>query len=97
MAGRRSPIETMLDILVIIDQAPGILPTHVMYQSNLSWTVMKKMQQVLIEAECLEKADSFVITEKGRGLAQQWRKTCEALDGGVRKYYSLMHPSVTDA
>lgn len=78
----------MLDIVVIVDQSPHIKATHVMYQSNTSWTVMKRLQRALIHAGCLEDNEQFITTQKGHELAESWRRTCVALGGSVDLYYS---------
>ena len=74
MSGRRSRFEMYVDILTEI-RSGTVLPTRIMYGTNLSWKPLKQMlktlaAQGLIEAQSMDDGDkrtnkSYALTEKG--------------------------------
>ena len=57
-------------------------PTHIMYKCNLSWTIMKKQVDKLVEKGYLKEANEqkgtrvrerYFVTEKGLQLLQLYR------------------------
>jgi len=74
MSGRRSRFEMYVDILTEIRNGT-VLPTRIMYGTNLSWKPLKQMLKTLtaqgiIEAQSMDDGDkrtnkSYALTEKG--------------------------------
>jgi predicted transcriptional regulator len=81
---RRSRIETFFDVLCTIGS--GIeKPTHIMYNANLSWTVMQYYTERLVSKglAAFEESDGkrrYRLTEKGKGVMQQYLSIKEDLD-----------------
>jgi predicted transcriptional regulator len=66
---RRSRLEVKIDILIAIKEGAG-RPTHIMYRSNLSWSVMqgfvKSLEtQGLVRTVEEERKKRYILTEKG--------------------------------
>ena len=92
MASRRSRLELIFDILISIQNKGGrIKPTHLMYKSNLSHKLLNSyleelMGKGLVEVEeeisrKKEKSDrKIVITEKGLGFLEEYRRMREFTD-----------------
>jgi predicted transcriptional regulator len=81
-------MEVKLDILLAIKEGAG-RPTHIMYRSNLSWSVMQGFirsleVQGLIKTEEKERKRRYVLTEKGERVL----KTYES----VRTQLNLITP-----
>jgi predicted transcriptional regulator len=87
MAGRRSRLELVFDILVSIQNKGGrIKPTHLMYKSNLSHKLLNSYLEELIMKEMVEireiktkKSTSKMvhITDKGLGFLAEFRRMRE--------------------
>ncbi len=73
---RRSVLETRCDILKAIRDEPGSvsIPTHIMYRSNTSWTVLR---------EHLVNLEALGLLKIGRQLAQEERRVYSLTDRGV--------------
>lgn len=90
MAGRRSRLELVFDILVAIQNKGGkIKPTHLMYKSNLSHKLLNAYLEELIGKEMVEiqeittkKSTSKMvhITDKGLGFLAEFRRMREFTD-----------------
>jgi len=90
MAGRRSRLELVFDILVAIQNKGGqIKPTHLMYKSNLSHKLLNAYLEELIGKEMVEiqevKAKKSIskmvhITDKGLGFLAEFRRMREFTD-----------------
>ncbi len=81
---RRSRIETFFDVLCTIGS--GIeKPTHIMYKANLSWTMMQTYTSMLVKKSLVEHEEGegkrrYRLTEKGRGVMEQYLSIKEDLD-----------------
>ena len=69
-------MEVKLDILLAIKEGAG-RPTHIMYRSNLSWSVMQGFirsleTQGLVTTEEQERKKRFVLTEKGERVLRTY-------------------------
>jgi len=90
MAGRRSRLELVFDILVAIQNKGGkIKPTHLMYKSNLSHKLLSNYLDELIKKEMIsieiietKKSTSKMvhITDKGLGFLAEFRRMREFTD-----------------
>ena len=90
MAGRRSRLELVFDILVAIQNKGGkIKPTHLMYKSNLSHKLLSNYMEELISKEMInieevktKKSTSKMvhITDKGLGFLAEFRRMREFTD-----------------
>lgn len=89
MAQKRTKIDIVNDILNSIHQKVEIKPTHLMYKSNLSHTLMKVYLEELIQKEFIKeihkehkghKHNYFTITEKGIEFLQKFKKMKEFED-----------------
>jgi len=88
MGRKRNKLEIIHDILQIIRQKSGrIKPTHILYKSNLSYTMMGDYLQELMSKgfikEILDnngKSRTYAITPKGDGYLQQYRLVREFTD-----------------
>lgn len=83
MAQKRNKIEIVNDILNSIQQKGEIKPTHLMYKSNLSHTLMKSYLEELINKEFIQETSKehkghrhsyFIITEKGIEFLDKFKK-----------------------
>lgn len=83
MTERRNKIDIIYDMLRVTNDKGGkILPTHLLYKSNLSHQRMKGYVQELKEKKLIEelKEESktfFVITDEGRKFLQQYHQLKE--------------------
>jgi predicted transcriptional regulator len=81
---RRSRIETFFDVLCTIGS--GIeKPTHIMYASNLSWTVMQAYTSMLVSKGLAIYTESegkrrYKLSEKGKRIMRQYLSLKEDLD-----------------
>ncbi len=77
---RRTRIDIINDMLLaIVNKGGTIKPTHLLYKSNLSHTLMKEYvaeltSKKLIEEQELKKGKNFKITEKGRKFSREYKK-----------------------
>ena len=71
MDKKRTRLEIIRDILVVIREKSGkIKPTHVLYKSNLSYSLMEQyiedlISKGLIREIKLKKGKTYEITDKG--------------------------------
>lgn len=78
MAKKRSKLEIIRDILLVINGKNGkIKPTHIMYKSNLSHSMMDQYLQELISKEFIKEVKSgngksYEIKERGRDYLIQF-------------------------
>ena len=80
---RRSRLEIYFDVLKAIDKGTD-KPTRIMYETNLSWTVLCSVFDALINSDFIsaEKKKSskrYHITEKGRNALSYHLKSLEGL------------------
>jgi predicted transcriptional regulator len=73
---RRSRMEVKIDILQAIKEGAG-RPTHIMYRSNLSWSVMQGFIrtleiQGLVKTEASERKKRYLLTEKGERVLKTY-------------------------
>ncbi len=83
---KRNRIEIINDILSSISSKGKIKPTHLMYKSNLSHTLMKSYLEELIEKNMVEEKkvehkkhehSYFIITEKGIKFMEKFKQMKE--------------------
>ena len=80
---RRTRIDIINDMLLaIVNKGGTIKPTHLLYKSNLSHTLMKEylrelISKKLIEEQPLKRGKNFIITEKGRKFSREYKKMKE--------------------
>ncbi len=78
MDKKRNKLEIVHDILVVIKDKNGrIKPTHVLYKSNLSYSMMEQYLEELISNGLikeikLKKGKTYQITEKGLSYISQY-------------------------
>ena len=83
MTERRNKIDIIYDILRVTNDKGGkILPTHLLYKSNLSHQRMKGYVEELKQKKLIDevKEDTktfFVITDEGRKFLQQYHQLKE--------------------
>lgn len=86
MTERRNKIDIIYDMLRVTNDKGGkILPTHLLYKSNLSHQRMKGYVEELKEKKLIEevKEDTktfFLITDAGRRFLQQYHQLKEFTD-----------------
>ncbi|HIJ10457.1 TPA: hypothetical protein HA278_00240 [Candidatus Woesearchaeota archaeon] len=93
MAGRRSRLELIFDILLAIQNKGGVIkPTHLMYKSNLSHKLLNNYLEELLEKELVvireeeakkkkQKSSKKVhITDKGLSFLAEFRRMREFTD-----------------
>ena len=83
MTGRRSKLEIYVDILAEI-KSGNILPTKIMYATNMSWKPLQQMLKSLINQELIVELESngrdqrsnifYSITEKGNHVIEYFGK-----------------------
>ncbi len=69
-------MEVRIDILQAIADGAG-RPTHIMYRSNLSWSIMQNFVRVLEQQGLIARIDkdgkkNYVLTEKGKRVLQTY-------------------------
>ncbi len=69
-------MEVKIDILQAIKEGAG-RPTHIMYRSNLSWSVMQGFirtleLQGLVRTEASERKKRYLLTEKGERVLKTY-------------------------
>jgi len=80
---RRTRIDIINDMLMaIVNKGGAIKPTHLLYKSNLSHTLMKEylaelISKKFIEEQELKRGKNFTITEKGRKFSREYKKMKE--------------------
>jgi len=83
MNKKRSKLEIIRDILNVIRNKNGkIKPTHILYKSNLSYSMMEEYLNELIEKEFIiemkkENNKTYSITEKGSSYLQKYKLISE--------------------
>ncbi len=86
MAKKRNRLQVIHDILKVIKEKNGkIKPTHIMYKSNLSHSMMEEYLGELIEKGfVIEKKEAkhktYTLTEKGFEYLQKYRFITEFSD-----------------
>ncbi|MEK6854794.1 MAG: DUF4364 family protein [Nanoarchaeota archaeon] len=86
MNKKRSKLEIIRDILEVINSKNGrIKPTHILYKSNLSYTMMEEYLNELITKEFItidtsNKSKTYSITEKGADYLSQYKLISEFTD-----------------
>jgi len=66
---RRSKLDVKIDILQAISEGAS-RPTHIMYQSNLSWSPLRNFiknleEQGLVSSSDVESRKNYTLTQKG--------------------------------
>ena len=80
---RRTRIHIINDMLLaIVNKGGAIKPTHLLYKSNLSHTLMKEYIRELISKKLImeqpeKRGKSFRITDKGRQFSREYKKMKE--------------------
>ena len=80
---RRTRIDIINDMLLaIVNKGGAIKPTHLLYKSNLSHTLMKEYIRELISKKLImeqpeKRGKSFRITDKGRQFSREYKKMKE--------------------
>ncbi len=77
-------MEVKIDILQAIKEGAG-RPTHIMYRSNLSWSVMqgfiKTLEiQGLVRTESAERKKRYILTEKGERVLKTYLSVRQQFD-----------------
>ena len=78
MDKKRNKLEVIYDILSVINGKSGkIKPTHILYKSNLSHSMMEQYMEELIQKKFiqeikLEKSKTYEITSKGKQYLSQY-------------------------
>ena len=68
--------------MAIVNKGGAIKPTHLLYKSNLSHTLMKEylaelISKKFIEEQPVKRGKNFTITEKGRKFSREYKKMKE--------------------
>ncbi len=83
MNKKRTKLEIIKDILEVIRNKNGkIKPTHILYKSNLSYSMMDLYLSELIQKELIKeiklgKGKTYSITEKGINYLQKYHLVSE--------------------
>ena len=80
---RRSRLEMYFDVLEVINSGITV-PTRIMYETNLSWTVGCSVFDTLIKSDFLmeekkKNALRYYLTEKGRNALAYYQMALEGL------------------
>jgi len=80
---RRSRLEMYFDVLEVINSGITV-PTRIMYETNLSWTVGCSVFDTLIKSDFLREekkknALRYYLTEKGRNALAYYQMALEGL------------------
>lgn len=82
---RRSKAQLIHDMLAAVEKQGHIKPTHLVYKANLSYNVMIKYVEDLIQAGFLEEQNvpegkRYTLTDTGRDYLAEYRKFKEFSD-----------------
>lgn len=84
---KRTKMDIMYDILyTMLEKRGRIKPTHLLYKANLSYSMMKKYLDELIEKEYVletktkENYNYLILTDKGRDFFHELNKMKEFKD-----------------
>ncbi|TRO50557.1 hypothetical protein E2P71_10355 [Candidatus Bathyarchaeota archaeon] len=90
MTGRRSRFNLVWEILEAIEGGNN-KPTHILYETKLSWTVLQEILAVLQEKSCIEKRNEvtsrtaksvqYYLTPGGEEALQNLRYLHSAISG----------------
>ena len=86
MAIRRSRLELIFDILLAVQNKGGkIKPTHLMYKSNLSHTMLNEYLQELIKRKFIDEIEtsegkSYTITKAGLEYMEKYSAIIKFVD-----------------
>ena len=86
MERKRNRLEVIRDILQVIRNKNGrVKPTHILYKSNLSHTMMKEYIKELIDKkfiteENIEKGRTYRMTQKGEKYLADYSKLTGFMD-----------------
>ncbi len=80
-------MEVRIDILQAIADGAG-RPTHIMYRSNLSWSIMQNFVRVLEQQGLIARVDkdgkkNYGLTEKGQRVLQTYLSVRQQLEIAV--------------
>jgi predicted transcriptional regulator len=75
---RRSNVEIACDILSALSDGTS-KPTHIAYRANLSWTLVNRFLEVMVERKLVSKLEmgrrsSYSLTASGRDVLAQFNK-----------------------
>ena len=90
MGKYRTKLEIVADILRVVSK--GARKTHIMYQCNLSYTLLNRYLREVLDAKLVCKDDGnncYVVTRKGRAFLQGF-KTYIAQSKKLRKRFSAV-------
>lgn len=71
--GYRSSLDIINDILLVAEKEEGVKKTHIMYRANLSFKLLSKYMNKIINSKLLHKRKTlFFITEKGKEFVRNY-------------------------
>ena len=90
LKGRRSRLDIYLEVLKAIRNGTE-KPTRIMYEANLSWTILNKVLSILVSQDLVEEIDAsesrdkrsariYRITEKGEALIRYFHHAEQLLN-----------------
>ena len=80
MSKKRTRLEIIKDILLVIKNQNGkIKPTHILYKSNLSYSMMEEYLTELLSKQFIEekksaKGKNYAITQKGLKFLEEYNR-----------------------
>lgn len=86
MTRKRNRLEIIRDILLAINKKSGLIkPTHILYRSNLSHSMMDEYLKDLISKEMIEenkrkKGKTYSITKKGIDYLDRYKMIVDFTD-----------------
>ena len=90
---RRSRLDIYFDVLEVVERGVD-KPTRIMYETNLSWRVLKEIFSTLVSKgflseELVKNSKRYHITDKGINALSHHRRSLEGLiESKTRSYYS---------
>lgn len=81
--GKRSAVEVKIDVLRVLSLGVSS-PTRIMYASNVSWLVLMKILEELLQKGLIEEREAggrkkYVITENGREVLRKYDEVKKSL------------------
>jgi len=82
---RRSKLEMYLDILKVLSDGGRLKLTHIMYETNVNWRVLKGYLDFLTKQNLVEKRNvgrqraAYSITQRGITVLEYFRELKQAL------------------
>ncbi len=82
MSEKRTKMDIIYDILIVLKKNPNIKRTHLIYKTNLSHVRLLEYLEYMSGKGIIQEFDSnIIITETGEKLIEEYKKMRQFMDG----------------